>query len=151
MNGSSALPSIEQLKRQAKRLRIELEAVGNTISHSKSLELLAYQLGYKGWNSLHAAIGNRYVASPVSVGQRVSGAYLGQAFQGEVSGVQILATTERFRISLIFDEAVDVVTFDSFSNFRKRVTCVVDANGKTAEKTSNGKSQLVLDLVEVTS
>ncbi|MEN8685342.1 glyoxalase superfamily protein, partial [Marivita sp.] len=42
------------------------------------------------------------------------------------------------------DEPVDVVHFDSFSNFRKRVQCVVGPSGTTKEKTSNGQPHVVL-------
>ena len=59
MNGSLPLPSIEALKGQAKRLRARLELDGITIGHGKSLELFARQYGYKDWNTLHAAVGNR--------------------------------------------------------------------------------------------
>ena len=66
MNGSTLLPSIDALKRLAQRLRQELADAGTVISHSRSLELLAHQHGYKDWNTLHAAIGNRPPASPVA-------------------------------------------------------------------------------------
>ena len=48
----------------------------------------------------------------------------------------------RYRISLDLDEAVDVVTFDSFSAFRKRINATVGRDGMTFEKTSNQKPQL---------
>ncbi len=44
-----------------------------------------------------------------------------------------------------FDEPVDVVTFESFSAFRQRVTATVDETGRTIEKTSNGRPQLELE------
>ena len=146
MNGPNSLPSLEQLKHQAKALRAELETGGNSISHSRSLELLAHQHGYKDWNGLHAAIGNRQVICPVALGKRVSGTYLGQAFQGEVTGIQMRASDDRFRVTFVFDEAVDVVTFEGMSNFRKQVHCIIGRDGKTVEKTSNGEPHLVLDL-----
>lgn len=145
MKGSLPLPSIEALKDQAKRLRAKLEADGEPIGHSKSLELLAHQYGYKDWNTLHAAVGNRPPPAPVTLGARVRGYYLGQAFEGEVIGVQTL-TPGRYRVTLDFDEPVDVVTFDSFSAFRRRVSCVVDRTGRTAEKTSDGRPHLQLRL-----
>ncbi len=146
MTKSLPLPSIETLKDQAKRLRAKLTADGKAIGHSEALEALAHQYGYKNWNTLHAAVGNRPPASPVAVGSRVRGHYLGQAFEGTVLGVQILAAANRFRLTLDFDEAVDVVTFDSFSAFRKRVSCVIDSKGATTERTSNGQPQLQLKL-----
>lgn len=145
MTESPFLPSIETLKDQAKHLRARLEADGVPIGHSQSLERLAHQYGYKNWNTLHAAVGNRPPVSPVALGGRVRGRYLGQAFSGTVIGVQIL-TPGRYRVTFDFDEAVDVLTFDSFSAFRKRVSCTIDDNGMTAEKTSNGLPHLRLHL-----
>lgn len=145
MNGSLPLHSLEDLKDQAKRLRAKLEADGEPIGHSRSLELLAHQYGYRNWNTLHAVLGNRPPASPVALGARVGGRYLGQAFTGEVIGVRTLSP-DRFRVTLDFDEPVDVVTFESFSNFRKRVSCTIDGRGVTSEKTSNGLPQLQLRL-----
>lgn len=146
MNGLSLLPSVEALKAQAKRLRSALETDGTTVGHSQSLELLAHQHGYRDWNTLYAAIGNRPVICPVVPGQRTSGQYLGQSFRGEVLSVQNLVSANRFRLTLLFDEPVDVVTFDSFSAFRKRVSCTIGVEGFTTEKTSNGQPQLRLDL-----
>ncbi len=146
MTGLSLLPAIEALKAQAKRLRAALDSDGTAIGHSRSLELLAHQHGYKDWNTLHAAVGNRPLACPVVPGQRVSGQYLGQSFDGEVLSVQNLVSPGRFRVTLLFDEPVDVVTFDSFSAFRKRVSCSIGTAGFTTEKTSNGQPQLRLDL-----
>ena len=146
MIGSLPLPSIEALKTQAKRLRATLAADGNPVGHSRSLELLAHQYGFRDWNTLHAAIGNRPQPSPVAVGDRVRGLYLNQPFDGDVIGVLALATPGRFRVTLHFDTPVDVVTFDSFSAFRQRVTCTIDRTGKTAEKTSDGRPHLELGL-----
>lgn len=150
MNESSPLPSLDALKQQAKRLRVALDGPGTgdsaAIGHGKALELVAQLHGYKDWNTLHAALGNRPPVSPVALGARVRGHYLGQAFEGEVLGVQSLASPGRYRITLGFDEPVDVVTFPSFSNFRSRVSCVIDGVGATAEKTSDGRPQLQLRL-----
>jgi hypothetical protein len=145
MLGSSSPPSLEDLKVQAKRLRTELDAGGTPVTHARALELLAHQYGHKDWNTLHAAVGNRPPACPFSIGQRLRGAYLGQAFDGEVIAVGILGN-ERYRITLVFDEPVDVVTFESFSAFRRRVSATVDRHGVTVEKTSNGVPHMVLAL-----
>jgi hypothetical protein len=131
--------SLDALKAQAKRLRQALAEDGDFITHSESLELLAKQLGHRDWNTLHAAARNR--RSPPQLGERVSGKYLGQDFSGEVIGVEALSAG-RHRVTINFDEAVDVVTFDSFSAFRKRVTAVIGDDGASAEKTSNGRPQL---------
>ncbi len=147
MNESpTPLPSIVVLKERAKRLRAELKAGGETITHSKSLELLAHQHGYKDWNTLHAAAGNGPPPYVVDGGAKVRGHYLGQPFEGELIDVQTLPMPGRFRVTVHFDEPVDVVTFKSFSNFRQRVSCTVDGKGKTVEKTSDGRPHMVLEI-----
>ena len=125
--GSTTLPSLDALKDQAKRLRTRLASEGETIGHSRSLELIAAQYGYRDWNTLHAAVGNRPPFNPWMLGARVKGRYLGQAFEGEVLSVQALtAQPGRYRLTMKFDEPVDVVTFESFSAFRQRVTATVE-------------------------
>lgn len=146
MNRSTPLPAIGALKVQAKRLRQKLAEAGTFVGHSRSLELLAHQHGYKDWNTLHAAIGNRSPASPVVAGQRVSGHYLGQPFEGEIKALETFSQAGRYRVVLHFDEPVDVVTFDSFSSFRQRVSCFIGHDGTTSERTSNGEPQLALQL-----
>ena len=144
--GSNPLPSLDALKDQAKRLRTRLASEGETIGHSRSLELIAAQYGYRDWNTLHAAVGNRPPFNPWMLGSRVKGHYLGQPFEGEVLAVQALTTQPgRYRLTMKFDEPVDVVTFDSFSAFRQRVVATVDETGRTIEKTSNGRPQLELE------
>ena len=146
MNTSAHLPSIEAAKAQANRLRDRLESAGTPVGHSRSLELVAHLHGFRDWNTLHAAIGNRPPPSPVLPGQRVRGHYLGQPFEGEVTGVQDLGSNNRVRITCVFDEPVDVVTFESFSNLRRRVTCVIGRDGATVEKTSDGRPHMSLEL-----
>jgi len=139
------IPSLDVLKTQAKSLRRSLAASGHAISHSQSLEILARQFGCRDWNTLHARAGN---APPVPfyLGQRVTGRYLGVAFEGEIIQLRSLAEDSRFGLTIRFDEAVDVVPFDSFSNFRRQVKVVVNRHGVTAEKTSNGLPQMSLDV-----
>ena len=140
------LPSIEAVKDQAKRLRDTLSDTGQNIGHSQALELMARQYGYKDWNTFHAKLGNQQVTTPFKLGQHVSGTYLGKRFTGEVLALRKLSGHDRFRISLKFDKPVDVVDFDSFSSFRHRISSTIGLDGKTVEKTSNGKPQLQLDL-----
>ncbi len=147
MNGSlPRFPSIEALKGQARRLRATLGSDGEPITHGKSLELLAHQYGYKDWNTLHAAAGNGPPTCPAAIGAEVRGQYLGQAFEGEVIGIQALTPSDRFRVTLHFNEPVDVVTFGSFSNLRQRVSCIIDSSGKSIEKTSNGRPHMQLEM-----
>jgi hypothetical protein len=137
--------SLETLKHQAKRLRASLSETGNAISHSHALELVAHQHGYRDWNTAYAAAGNGNGLPPANLGDKVSGRYLGQPFTAKVIGIETLAPAGRWRMSFRLDEPVDVVTFDSFSAFRSRITVVVDRDGRTAEKTSNGVPHMVLD------
>lgn len=146
MNGSLLLPPLNTLKDQAKRLRAKLGSNAAPISHGRSLELVAHQYGYKDWNTLHAAIGNRLPPCPVTLGATVRGTYLGRPFDGEVIAIAALTSADLFRITLHFAEPVDVVTFDSFSAFRQRVSCTIDRSGKTVQTTSNGRPQLQLEV-----
>lgn len=143
---STPLPSLDALKDQAKRLRARFSAEGQDISHSRALELIAAQYGFRDWNTLHAAVGNRPPFDPWMLGSRVRGHYLGQPFDAEVLGMQAITSQPgRYRMTLHFDEPVDVVTFESFSAFRQRVSCTIDETGRTIEKTSNGRPHLELE------
>lgn len=139
----SRLPTIENLKAEAKVLRIKL---GSEIGHSQALEFIAKQYGYRDWNTLYAVAGNGPPPCPVILGQMVVGHYLKQPFLGEVIGIESLGGGSRYRVILDFAEPVDVITFEGMSNFRKRVQCIVDTNGRTSEKTSDGVPQLVINL-----
>ena len=60
------LPALDGLKEQARRLRAALGSEGQTLSHSKALELVAAQHGFRDWNTLHAHIGNRGAFDPIA-------------------------------------------------------------------------------------
>ncbi len=139
----TTLPPIEHLKAQAKRLRTALGADGRSFGHSQALELVARQHGYRDWNTLHAAVGNQPEAL-LGLGDRVTGRYLGQSFTGEVIAAARIGASGRYRVTIQFDVPVDVVTFESFSAYRSRVTCTVDRHGVTAEKTSNGEPHMTV-------
>ncbi|TCU11101.1 hypothetical protein EV132_11998 [Rhizobium sullae] len=138
---------IDELKAQAKRLRQAMETRGSAISHSAALELVAQQHGVRDWNTL-SALATKPNADPIaalSVGSQVRGRYLNQPFTGKV-----LALAETggglHKITIHFDEPVDVVTFESFSAFRQRINAQVDTNGVSPRKTSNGRPHLALDI-----
>lgn len=138
------LAPVTELKVQAKRLREKLRSSGHEISHSKSLELLAQQLGMRDWNTLCAQAGNKL---HLRVGDRVQGRYLGQKFTATLRSLTLLGDGEQRRITLHFDEPVDVVTFDSFSNFRQRVSGMIGWDGCSTSKTSDGVPQLIVELM----
>lgn len=145
MRDPAPLPNMTTLKDQAKRLRTRLQAGGETVRYSKALELIAVQHGYNDWNTLHAVLGNRPGPESLAPGARVTGAYLGQPFAARVVGIQAITSSPgNYRVSLDLDEAVDVVTFDSFSAFRKRVNGVIGKDGVSHARTSNGRPQLEL-------
>jgi hypothetical protein len=144
MNASHTLPTLDVLKDQARRLRKSLDTADRPVSHGAALELIAGQYGYRDWNTLHAAVPATKAGPPVAVGQSVGGAYLGQRFTGKVTGLQALSGGRHFRATIVFDSPVDVVTFDSFSALRRRVTLTIDETGRTREKTSDGRPHLEL-------
>ena len=75
----------------------------------------------------------------------MQGCYLSQPFEATVVAVESLRPGW-FRLTLDLDEAVDVVTFDGFSNFRKRIRGVIGPAGTTRERTSDGVPHLTLDI-----
>ncbi|ACM25966.1 hypothetical protein RRH01S_02_01840 [Rhizobium rhizogenes NBRC 13257] len=140
-------PSIDELKAQARRLRQAMAERGNDIAHSAALELVAKQHGLRDWNTLSALAAKPNVAPsvPFAVGSAVRGRYLNQPFTGKV-----LALSEQagglHKITIHFDEPVDVVTFESFSAFRRRINAQIDADGISPRKTSDGVPHLLLDI-----
>lgn len=130
-------------KAQAKRLRASLRGAGTVISHSQALEMIAGQHGARDWNTLSAR--SLHNGPPVlAVGDRVSGQYLSQPFVGKIIGLAQLGSGQN-RITVRFDDPVDVVTFDSFSSFRQRVTSVIGADNRSIRKTSDGVPHMVVN------
>lgn len=126
-------------------MRLSLQS-DNPVSHAKALELVAHQHGCRDWNTLVAAASVSPAGQPVvfSVGEAVTGAYLGNPFSGRLAAVQVMG--ERYlRITVRFDAPVEISRFDSFSFRRRRVTKTIDkATGTTVEKTSDGVPQLTI-------
>jgi len=120
-----------------------LQTSGTNISHSEALELIAHQNGARDWNTLRASAGN--MPPLPSVGERVTGRYLGQRFAAVVRGMNQIGAGDQYQITLHFDEPVDVVTFDSFSNYRQRVSSLINRDGLSPRKTSDGLAQLIVD------
>lgn len=143
MTYTNTTAPLADLKDQAKRLRNRLRGSGVQVSHSEALELIAHQHGARDWNTLHAKAGN--APPPPRLGERVTGHYLGQPFTGYVKGLSGVGQGDQYRITLHFDAPVDVVTFNSFSSFRQRVTGVIGRDGRSVLKTSDGVAQLIVD------
>jgi hypothetical protein len=148
-------PSIDDLKAQAKRLRQAMDAGGTSVSHSAALEIIAKQHRARDWNTLSAlaaqsqtlppTISNTTPAAALAVGQRIRGRYLDQPFTGRILTLGELSGGFH-KLTIHFDEPVDVVTFESFSAFRQRVNAQIDENGISPRRTSNGVPHLVLDI-----
>lgn len=134
------LPSLAAAKAEARAYRAEQAAAGHEISHSQALEAIARAHGHRDWNTFHAAIGN-LPRAPVHVGQILPGHYLKQAFLAEVRAVTEVEPG-LYDVELDFEQPVDVVTFDSFSNFRSRVRKRVTSEGRSVDVTSDGAPHL---------
>lgn len=139
------LPSLDGAKALAVALR-KARAGDAPITHSEALEVVARSHGYRDWNTFRAALADRPALCPVSEGARVSGRYLGQAFEGEVLKAAPTDRDGRWRVVVQFDDPVDVVRFESFSALRQRVACHLDRAGRTTETTSDGTPHLALHL-----
>jgi len=133
--------SIAEAKAQAKSLRGALAAAGTVLGHAQALELVARQNGARDWNTLSARL-SQTAPCLFHLHQRVRGQYLGQAFEGEIKALS--SSGPYYSVSVRFDEPVDTVTFDGFSNIRRVVRGVVDVAGISVRKTSNGIPHLIL-------
>jgi hypothetical protein len=136
-------PSASTLKSEARALREEGARAGQPLSQGAALEAVAHAHGYRDWNTARAALPDR-IAAPVQVGSRVAGTYLRQPFTGTVLAVAVLPDLARYRVTVHFDEPVDVVAFDSFSAFRQRVTATLDVHGVSPARTSDGEPHMRL-------
>ncbi len=139
---NTSIPTRDVLKAQAKTLRCDMDRRGTPITHAQALETIAHQWGARDWNTLSAQA-NRTTPG-WTPGQRVSGRYLGHAFKGVVKAAR-LSSSGFWSLTLRFDEAIDVVTSEHFSAFRRQVNVTLNSDGRTAQKTSDGKPHLVLD------
>ncbi len=146
MTGMPHTQTATDYKAQARRLRAGLADTGHDLTHSAALELVARQHGVRDWNTLNALAARGRSVADLTIGSTVAGRYLGHDFTGELVALHALSKSGRYRASIQFDTPVDVVSFDSFSAFRRRVTVTVDATGATAEKTSDGRPHLQLAL-----
>lgn len=136
--------SIADAKAQARGLRQALAEVGRPVSHGQALELVARQNGARDWNTLHAGLGNGKLP-PLQLEQPVTGRYLGQRFRGRI--VSLSKAGGGYALSIQLDQPVDTVRFDSFSNLRHQIRGVIDRDGRSHSRTSDGVPHLILDQV----
>lgn len=144
--GQMNLPTVDSAKQQARRLRQDLAAQGVEVGHGQALEMISRQHGFRDWNTMHAAIGNRPPGPPLAVGQTVNGRYLGKPFRGEVIGVRSLGEDGRFRTTIRFDDPVNVSQFESFEVLRRQVNATVGRDGRSIERVSDGTPHMQIDL-----
>ncbi len=123
MNEPTLIPSINFLKHRRSGLRADLMNDGVHSGGAQPVRWNCWRISMviATGTPLHARAGNQPARSPVAPGDRVAGHYLGQSFDGMVTGVEHTVTAGRYRVSIRFDDPVDVVTFSSFSNLRQRV------------------------------
>ncbi|MGB6117740.1 MAG: glyoxalase superfamily protein [Mesorhizobium sp.] len=133
--------TIDDAKAQAKDLRLALAAKGMKVSHSQALELIAQQNGAADWNTLRSRLPPPD-ADPFHAGQRISGTYLGRPFSGRIT--ELSPVGRGYRVTIAFDQPVDVVTFDSFSNLRNQIRGTVGRAGRSDTVSSNGEPTLVI-------
>jgi hypothetical protein len=139
MSFSLDTPSAASLKAEAKLLRQERAASGTSLSHGAALEEVARRHGYRDWNTASAALPER-LATPVQVGQRVKGTYLGKPFVGLVIGMQLMPP--HYQVTVRFDYPVNVSKFASMVHNRQRVTTTVDIRGISLAFTSDGEPHM---------
>jgi len=133
----------DQAKARARFLRTEEAGHGRNISHSAALEMVAHEQGWADWNTFSARLSNQ-PETPLQVGDRVCGSYLKQTFDGTVLSVTNRGEGTGFDVVIEFDLPVDVVTFDSFSNFRRRVNALISPGGTSFARTSDGVPHMVV-------
>lgn len=129
---------------QAKaRARMIRAASQEAITHAQALERAAAELGYHDWNTASARLPERQETA-WRVGDRVGGYYLKQPFEGAIHAVLGDQNSGGHHLTLQFDQAVDVVEWDSFSAYRRRVTSKITDQGVSNLKTSDGAPHLLL-------
>lgn len=144
MTFSLDTPSTATLKAEAKALRAERALAGTPIAHGAALEEVARRHGYRDWNTAAAALPER-VATPVQVGERVTGTYLAQPFAGLVIGVQLLADMAHYAVTVKFDHPVNVSKSELIGPiWRQRVQATVDWRGISPAHTSDGEPHMRL-------
>lgn len=138
------LPTLAAAKRQARLLRRGPAGADGAMPHAKALERVAHSYGYRDWNAMRAALGDR-PPEGWEPGGSVEGRYLAQPFTAKVLAAEMLRPGW-FRLVLDLDEAVDVIRFASFSNFRRRIRTVLGPAGHSRERTSDGTPHVQLKM-----
>jgi hypothetical protein len=141
MSFSLDTPSPRTLKAEAKAIREERATAGAPMTHGAALEEVARRHGYRDWNTAVAALPER-VATPVQVGQRARGTYLGRPFEGLVMGVKLLSNMQHYEVTVKFDAPVNVSRSSLMVIHRQRVTATVEVHGVSLAHTSDGEPHM---------
>ena len=143
MRNSASFLTTSDLKAEARSWRAEQAQAGHPVTNSQALEMVARFHGFRDWNTASAVLPATR-APAFAVGQAVKGTYLKQPFTGVIMAVAAMGGSNLFKITVQFDEPVDVVAFDSFSAFRHRVVATVNREGVSPSKTSDGAPHMVM-------
>lgn len=142
MSSTDKIISIAAAKTAAKQLRLSATEQNMKISHSRALEMVAKSEGFRDWNTFSAYL-NENPTFPFQENDRVLATYMGHQMAATILSVSELSNS-RYQVTLYLDQPVDVVSFDSFSAFRQRVTGVVNQQGISFDKRSDGTPHLTM-------
>ncbi|MEO5807219.1 glyoxalase superfamily protein [Devosia sp.] len=142
MSFSLDTPSAQTLKSEAKSLREERAKAGENLTHGAALEAVAKSHGFRDWNTARATLPER-IAVPFQLGMRVKGLYLGQPFKGVLIAVSVMVDMQHYKITVKFDEPVNVSPGFTFPHFRQRVNATINVNGITPSMNSSGPHMIV--------
>ena len=143
--------SIMDAKKRAAHLREIAAENGQALSHGRALEMVAREQGARDWNTLRAQLAKRGTVSDdldiaaLRTGMKVEGRYMNQPFAGRI--VDTISEGEGRRIAIHLDRPVDVVTFASFSNMRRRIRGTIGKDGRSKERTSDGNPHLMITAI----
>ncbi len=140
------LPSRKTIKLQAKRLRHLMAEHGSKLSHSQSLEWVTKLWGYPDWNTFNAILQAPRTPENLSVGDDVTGFYMGQKFIGKVLGIRTLGDNDAFSLTIHLREPIELTQSTEFTGTRQRITSTIGANGRTVQKMNDGTPHLQIDL-----
>ena len=132
---------LNALKAGAKRLRTYLSTKSVEINHATSLEAIAHERGLKDWNTLSAMAGDNWP----EIGAIVTGTFIDQAFKGQVTAVELIKGDHVRRYKIVFEDSVDVVTFESFEGHRKYQALFLNKNGQSANRLGKPDGKMMLD------
>ena len=142
MTSSFTTLSRQGLKAEARIWRAQQEARGTSVTHGAALEAVARHHGFRDWNAA-AALLPESAPVPLMAGDRVTGRYLGHAFEGTLlaAGSEGAGLT---RVTVQFDRPINVTAGSPYAHIRRRVSAVLDEAGDSPARTGDGAPQMHL-------